>query len=485
MRISEFKKLCEEYGYKLVRESDNAFKIFIDEFSGIILNIHVENEYKFNFSFLIRTHDIIHHGDRTDIHIIVSQMFSVFLKNSQLNLSCSIYEMPHPIIENEVYGCFVIPEQFGINNLLGNKFTLNEKITALIIHIKIWSDIFWTTFGCPCSECISKVKENSDETLRYDTYNFYENILIENFRKHYNNNFGYRKIPEWIYLYNFDNSILIGNSQNLCKYLNLISQKEKSEALKTTKGIFYFNNTLNYFVKKKDLIKIKSIFKSINKDFNFDNINLNFIENYIIINDSETFVSYKKEIGKLSFKYEKEKIREQHNLESELLFPIYNFEWHDKVCPNQFESLIKELLERENNITWVKKPAPLNQGDKGRDLIIDVFIKDENKFKQDEIPFKKIKVVGQCKAFNKSVGTSDVCNIRDTVELHDSEGYFLAVSSQLTLALTETLEKLRNKMWVDWWNREDIESRLNRNQDLIPLFPKVFKTTAFYKKISK
>ncbi|WP_394364775.1 hypothetical protein [Polaribacter atrinae] len=89
-------------------------------------------------------------------------------------------------------------------------------------------------------------------------------------------------------------------------------------------------------------------------------------------------------------------------------------------------------------------------------------------------PVQILKIVGQCKASNGSVGKGKVQDIRDTIENHDAAGFFLAVSTQITNPLTEALEKLNEKqLWSDWWNRDDIEFRLNQNQDLIPKFDKV------------
>ena len=64
--------------------------------------------------------------------------------------------------------------------------------------------------------------------------------------------------------------------------------------------------------------------------------------------------------------------------------------------------------------------------------------------------------------------------MRDTVETHNSQGFFLAVNTQISSALTEKLESLPSQgIWTSWWNRDDIEMRLSKNQDLIPMFPNV------------
>jgi len=143
-------------------------------------------------------------------------------------------------------------------------------------------------------------------------------------------------------------------------------------------------------------------------------------------------------------------------------------------------------LEREPNVKIVRRPAPINQGDKGRDLLIEWYISNQNVISKDHPPISLIKVVGQCKASQSTVGKNKVQDIRDTVESHDSVGYFLAVSTQISAPLTEKLEELQLKgIWTYWWNRDDIETRLAKNIDLIPLYPKVLKVKHQVKFVEK
>jgi hypothetical protein len=101
-------------------------------------------------------------------------------------------------------------------------------------------------------------------------------------------------------------------------------------------------------------------------------------------------------------------------------------------------------------------------------------------------PIRLIKVVGQCKASHKTISKSKVIDIRDTVETHAASGFFLAVSSQISAGLTEKLEALQaNGIWTQWWNRDDIEIRISRNQDLLQLFPKVLKAKHSIKFVEK
>ena len=81
---------------------------------------------------------------------------------------------------------------------------------------------------------------------------------------------------------------------------------------------------------------------------------------------------------------------------------------------------------------------------------------------------KPTSVVVQVKGSATSVGKSQVRDIRDTVEYYGAQGYFLAVSTELTSPLIEQLEVIgRDRGWVvDWWTRLEIENRLRRHPDI-------------------
>lgn len=77
-------------------------------------------------------------------------------------------------------------------------------------------------------------------------------------------------------------------------------------------------------------------------------------------------------------------------------------------------------------------------------------------------------VVVQVKALRPSVGKSKVLDIRDTVERHQGEGYFLVAFPQPANSLVEHLLMLgRSGIWTDWWDRAQIEARLRLNLDLM------------------
>jgi hypothetical protein len=77
----------------------------------------------------------------------------------------------------------------------------------------------------------------------------------------------------------------------------------------------------------------------------------------------------------------------------------------------------------------------------------------------------------QIKTRNKTVGKSDVRDVRDTLERHDANGFFLLVYPRLSNDLINYLETLRRQgYWVDWWGRPQIEDRLRRRPHIATRF---------------
>jgi len=429
----------------------------------------------FSFYFLQRTYDVLYQGDRSDAHVILSLMFTSFLKTIGPGISCHQFDIGHPVVEDEIWGRYMMPTQ-GPSFLLGNSTweQVKEKIRELFYMIYAWRKSLWRAMDwCNCEECS---KLNTVGNVReYELPEEIHSTINAIYKKCVRYNYGKRRMPDWSYFYNISNEVTIIKSSKLSKFL-LESIKSNSREQKTIKGIsgeLILDGELKNFVKFRSVKEAKRIITHLKgkKEYDFEMI---LLENMMISISSPYVVALGRLCGYDDFKAEREAIRKRHNEESKVLFPITSFDWCNDVCPDQFEGMIKALLERESNVNMVRKPAPVNQGDKGRDLLIEWHVINPGAISKVSPPTSLIKVVGQCKASNSAVGKDKVRDIRDTVETHNALGYFLAVSTQITSPLTEKLESLSAKgIWVHWWNREDIELRLSKNEDLIPLFPKV------------
>jgi hypothetical protein len=460
------KEICESLSFYVENSDKYSYRIFTGEIDGLTLFLNIKED-NLSFYFLVRTHDIVYHGDRSDIHIIISLMFASFLK-VKANISCSIFDIAHPVIDNEIWGRYIYPSQY--HNSFDKILDFVENLLHLIFE---WRYSFWELIGCPCEECMKM--ENLINERDYDI----ETKLLGYTSTINRYNVGGRTRPSYSFVYDIDNDITIIKSKPLIDYLKRIISvfDYNPQKISGINGDIFINSTTYSFASFEALTEIDNVLTHIDSCQENEINSLIVIENFVISVCQNYIIAKSLSSGLDAFNQEKEIIRERHNLEASILFPIPIFEWIENPCPRQFELLIKSLLERDVKVKRVRITSPTNQGDKGRDLIIDWEIVDENqKFSETIPPSRILKIAGQCKTSNTSVGKNKVQDIRDTIEHHNAAGFFLAVSTQITNPLTEALEKLNQKqLWSDWWNRDDIEFRLNQNQDLIPKFDKVLR----------
>jgi hypothetical protein len=478
---------CKELTLQVESASDGNFRLFTDQATGITIFFNIKGPNDFSYYFLVRTYDVVFQGDKTDVHVILSLIFASFLRNFETNISSSLFDIAHPVVDDEVWGRYIVPEQNAKRLNIKSWSDLESFIVEILTAVAFWRNIFWQSVGCPCKECLSRIGFEDN----YRGYDLSEEIdHSKNNKLKFSNrlNSGSRIIPKWEYFYDIENEITIIKSQEIADFFQVVlkSRIAEEEKLNGLNGEFIVSKELKNFISKSIKSEFKKYFNNLELNIPSNKLEYLPLENMILSVSSPYLIALGRLTGEYKFKVEKEKIRQRHNKESEFLFPIPDFDWNDSICPDQFEDLIKVLLELENSVKSVKKNSPTNQGDKGRDLLIDWnVIKDE--FISKAIPpIRRIKVVGQCKASSSTVGKSKVQDIRDTVETHNAEGFFLAVSSQITAPLTEKLEDLKSKgIWTEWWNKDDIEIRLSKNPELIPLFPKVLKAkkvVKFYEK---
>ncbi len=466
--------LCESHGLQIEEKSEGNFKIFTDSASGITLFLEVHNTSDFSFYFLERTYDIVHHGDRSDVHIIIGLMFASYLRVVDPGISCSLFDIPHAV-PDEIWGRYIMPEQNPSSLGITTWKQLGDYLTSVILSVVFWRNLFWELVGCPCEECLERDSIEVNER-GYDLPEEMQKIMEEISKPSSSINSGNRIRPNWSFFYNMDKEVTLIKSPGLSQYLELIQKlrKRKIEEIKGINGTLVIDGEIKGFLGKNTINELNRLVRVVKPKSKVNNSELFIIENMIIAVANPYIIAIGRLAGIHKFRIERELLRKRHNREAEILFPIAKFDWQDEICPDQFEGLVKALLEREPDVKTVRRHSPLNQGDKGRDLLIEWNIRDNNIISKTQPPTKLIKVVGQCKASAKTVGKNKVIDIRDTVETHKATGFFLAVSSQISGHMTEKLEQLQlNGIWTQWWNRDDIETRLSKNQDLIPLFPKV------------
>ena len=113
---------------------------------------------------------------------------------------------------------------------------------------------------------------------------------------------------------------------------------------------------------------------------------------------------------------------------------------------NELYEELRELLKQEKGVQWIRRASVSKERDGGKDLIAEWATPPltGQVIKEGNNPFTVRRVIVQCKASKRSVGKSQVQDIRDTIEHHNAQGYFLVVSSQVATSLTDHLLALKD-----------------------------------------
>jgi len=468
------KKIPKYTNWTTNKSPDNI--VIYTGFSGLQMSIGLENEIP-ELYFYERTTSSDFDGDRSDIHDVVSILLAVFLKLNH-DISCSIFDVPHPAIETscEIYARYILIQQFDKAFYKSDLDTV-EKIVEVIVGLSVFEIFFWQAVGCPCDDCRKESKPPFDyrEEFEDDWPNEVQKVLATKSSKVRSIA---RCLPTWNYYKNYTTRTSIILCPNLCTFFSLQVTK-KANALKTVSGIsgelVVSENCFNFtpFTVKNKSIKAISSLDGINEKrlsvIQLDNTLAVIGNNHILFQESMG--------GLFNFNEEKEKVRVRHLDENEFLFKPTSISWGKDIDGGKFENLIKDLLEREPGVNWVRKVSHTNEQDGGRDLIVEWRTPPltNETVKENESPYRNRKIIVQCKASNMGLGKSNVNDVRDTIEHFGYDGYFLAVSSYTKRNLTDALDKIKNdgKFWINWWTRHEIEARLSRHKDLIDKYPTI------------
>lgn len=198
------------------------------------------------------------------------------------------------------------------------------------------------------------------------------------------------------------------------------------------------------------------------------------LENYCVVLGEHHILSINADCGREMFERAREEIRGRHEREAAVLFRPAQVTLNSKINPALFELLVLDLLNRDSNVTWARKIGHTNQPEGGRDIIAEwnAPLSGASHVLIGEPPLVRHTVICQCKASATAVGKSDVRDIRDLMDHHNANGFFLATSSYLTVALIDVLLKLRSsgRYWAEWWDNTEIEKRLLQHPDLVRKF---------------
>ncbi|ESZ32933.1 restriction endonuclease [Mesorhizobium sp. L2C066B000] len=165
---------------------------------------------------------------------------------------------------------------------------------------------------------------------------------------------------------------------------------------------------------------------------------------------------------------------EHQNAKQSAIFLVgVRWVWSTPLNPARFEALVEAILSEEQGLEWVRAAGPSFERDQGRDLVA-LWLTPPGLPGGEvhyETAVKRRKIVVQVKSRKKTVGKSDVRDVRDTIERHGADGILVVAHPGWSNDLFNYCEGLAQKgHWVDLWGPSHLEARLRARPYLAERF---------------
>lgn len=449
---------------------NNITRFFLDTSHGSPIGLRTEvletEPDSQNLWGYIRTTSWDFDGERSDLHDLISSIVAITLRHSCI--STSLPTLIHPLGElsgynmaTDIYAKYITFERHKLfsfdttneNLNIIRKILLSTRYSAFLMDYVL-------SYTAPHVPVWRNYQQRAEQIAKYIDKEYDENL----------HNYMARDKPFWGWF----RSSLSG-----------ISVFELGEAALATLRYFYHGVLSPKIIQgiKRQIILTEDLGNAVSLkrlevgqallDFLGDNsveISIIPIEDRFFLLGDRHIISIDDNCGEEGFKEERDAIRLRNEQERSILFPFSQFLWRDNIDGERFERMVKDLLEEEPEITRVRRVSGGNEGDGGRDLEVEWrFVKRiPTPYVPTENPYETKKILVQCKGYKRNVNKENVRDIRDTIDMHNADGYHLVVSSQLTTQLFDYLSSLRKRgLQIDWWTRDDIEIRLRKNPSIV------------------
>lgn len=463
--IEEFLERIEQIGYSVSRHNKNQvfiglsccpqWRIFLEDIDDKLFPIFYYRKQRIK--------------EVTDLHAIIPSILTAITKSKGTSSFRFLGEKnDFSGVEDELYGMYWFPAQPLNERIRKNSEQDFECFFRILMDLYNFHMYQGNILGA-VSYCAEDVYSNSPELDDW----------VNKIREFIGGDESYvaniRVNPKWLFFRSFSAGFSILKSAHISNLLKELTTKDETiDVINGVTSTIEIINDIRTTIPFKDEQFAKNLAVILG-----DTIDLKVIsqENQLIfISEHHLIIKYSN-CGLESIAEEKELIRLRQQKEISLLFGDKKFEWNiiDRQASGEFEDLILELLNREPWVFSVKKVAPTNQGDNGRDLICEYnMLHHENQVSKDIKSFKLGKMIIQCKTNLKnsnklSIGKSDV-DMPNTIFDYRPDGYMLVVNTQTTRDLTEMLERQRDRKEQNailWWNSFDIEDRLRKYPDIL------------------
>ncbi len=446
--------------------------------SPIITHFEIQKDNTAFIYFYIRTTSWDFGGERTDLHDCLSTLLAAHLRLSPIHASCSFWDVPHPaahVPDTEIYARYLTIDQSS-----PPVFLVEEKTTQQIEELLSQMIMFEIMFS-GYVDCTPNEQGDYEQGYSYDETTAWAEMVSKVIREPFDSQkiqWNTRTNPTWKFYRSIRTNLSLYHAPGLSFFMNVVSVQQQSwDNIDGINGQLFLSDGVSNIISFKNINFARRILAELDDENTFDEMVLIPLENSFVAAGGSHVLFMRRDCGQKRFEQEKERIRKRHKQEEELLFPITSFVWSEKIGEDDFERLIQDLLEEEKGVEWVRQVGPSKERDRGKDLLCEweTAPLPHEVITEEQSPYKKRLILVQCKARKKTVGKAEVKDIRDTIEDHDAQGYFLAVSNRLTSGLTDHLLKMKQegKFYIDWWTRDQIEKRLKAFPNIAAKYPNV------------
>ena len=415
----------------------------------------------------VRTTGAQFDGDRTDIHDVMSLIWGGILRSFGLS-SVQLVDEDHGFS----------PEEIGARHLLfkqcpwdttGDGFEIAQKAmnawTAFAYHLLV--DVFQWDRECMG---LSKVRQMeppiwADNVARF--LRFPKDIIISR-----------RTYPFWIYFASRACGVsIVRMPRNLVSSLREILKSFVPNITEGKENYAIFANGISNTIPYRVVLKAQKLL-TLTGDKCGKVIKLP-IESHCLFIGDKTIIAFRCDCGRDIFEIERKLAINRRDDENRVFFIDSIVQWRTPLCPSDFEEMCVDLLRREPGVIRANPIGTTNDRDGGRDIIIkrkvpNLHQSEMSKTTSDKtLGTRTLSIIVQVKSRSRTIGKSDVQDIRDILEHNEADGFMLIAHPRISAPLVDHLDKLRNKYspYTDWWEVRDIEDRLRHHPDIAKRYP--------------
>jgi hypothetical protein len=199
------------------------------------------------------------------------------------------------------------------------------------------------------------------------------------------------------------------------------------------------------------------------------------LESHCVFIGARSIVALNVACGIVEFDQARKKWLHKRAKEAAIFNEDVQWRWSAKLDPARFEQLVEAVLSEEPGLHWVRPAGPAYERDQGRDLVVNWFTPPSigQRLTEDEVlsPARTRKIIVQAKVRKKTIGKTDVRDVRDTLDRHEADGFLLVSHPGWSNDLFNYLESLtRLNYWVNLWGPRDIEDRLRQRPGIASRF---------------